>query len=176
MHPAFDSLHHAYIEVLAPLYAAQTQVHPDGDANCWSAQEVIEHLLLSYRSTSRGLEERLRKGRATQAPVTPQQEMMWQRYIGAGVFPKGQKAPDVVIPGQANLPVLSGAELASLLGTDLARMDSLIEQCAEKFGSQPMASHIAFGPLSADQWREFHCVHGRHHLAQMNRIISVLQA
>jgi hypothetical protein len=35
-----------------------------------------------------------------------------------------------------------------------------------------MASHFAFGPLGADQWREFHVVHARHHLTQLTRIVA----
>ncbi|WP_305782187.1 DUF1569 domain-containing protein [Acidobacterium sp. S8] len=162
----------AYAEALEPLTAVQSQAHPAGNLDRWNAQQVVEHLLLSYRSTIRGLEERLLKGRATQAPVTPQHEMMWRRYIGAGVFPAGQKAPPIVVPGQMDAAPMSGLALTSSLRTDLETMDGLLDQCAAKFGPRPMASHIAFGPLSADQWREFHCVHGRHHLIQLNYTIS----
>ena len=176
MHPALDSLHKAYAEKLSPLSLSQTQIHPEGDPACWSTEQLVEHLLLSYRSSIRVLEERLQKGRATQAPVTSQHEMLWRRFIGSGIFPGGQKAPEIVVPGQANLPDLSGRELASLLAIDLEKMDGLLDACAGKFGSQPMASHVAFGPLSAEQWREFHSVHGRHHLQQLAHITAYLEA
>jgi hypothetical protein len=54
----------------------------------------------------------------------------------------------------------------------MEKIDGLLGECAEKFGSQPMASHFIFGPLSTEQWREFHTVHARHHLAQMSRILD----
>jgi hypothetical protein len=133
----------------------------------------VEHLILTYRSTEEVLEERLRKGRPTQAPVTREHEVRWSRYIGAGKFPPGNRAPERVNPGQLGLPALSGAELASLLQKELETMDGLLDQCYEKFGPQPTASHFAFGPLKADQWREFHAVHARHHLAQLARILAI---
>ena len=128
-------------------------------------QQVIEHLILTYRSTAGVLEERLQKGRPTQAPTTPEQEARWHATIQAGRFPEGGKAPERVRPGQLHLGPLCGKDLAAQFKLEIEKVDDLLNQCAEKFGSQPMASHFAFGPLSADQWREFHTVHARHHLA-----------
>ncbi len=172
MHPAFDSLEKSFAEALGGLSAVQAQAHLSNDPKQWSVQQVIEHLLLTYRSTMGALEERLQKGRPTQAPVTPEHTAIWQKTIGAGRFPGGQKSPERVDPEQAKMTALSGGDLASLVKSDLEQMDGLLDQCAEKFGSQPMASHFVFGPLSADQWRQFHEVHGRHHLAQALRILS----
>lgn len=152
--------------------AAEAQAHPEEDPGQWCAQELIEHLILTYRSTASVLEERLEKGRPTQAPITPEHEARWRATIMAGRFPEGGKAPERVRPGQLNLPALSGEELASRLSAAMERMDRLLDQCTEKFGSQPMASHFAFGPLSVDQWRQFHSVHGNHHLGQMKRILA----
>jgi hypothetical protein len=171
MHPVLDSLHKSYADVLDKFTTAKAQLHPDGDESRWSAQEIVEHLILSYRSTTRVLEERLAKGRPTQAQVTPEQEERWRRTIGADRFPNAGKSPDAVLPGQANFQALSGNELAVLFEAELGKLDTLLDACSGKFGSQPMASHFAFGPLSSEQWREFHAVHGRHHLAQLSRLI-----
>ena len=172
MNQVLDSIQQSYAAMLVGLDAIETQLHPAGDPEQWSAQQLVEHLVLTYRSTVGVLEERLRKGRPTQAPITPQHELLWNQYIGAGKFPAGGRAPERVKPGQMNLAALSGAELASLMRTELETMDRLLSQCCEKFGSQPMATHFIFGPLTGAQWREFHAVHARHHVAQLSRIIA----
>ncbi|QNI30235.1 DinB family protein [Alloacidobacterium dinghuense] len=172
MHPTFESVQQAYAEALGGVSAAKAQIRPDADPGKWCAQEVIEHLILTYRSTAEVLEERLRKGRPTLAPLLPAHESSWRATIMAGRFPGGGKAPDRVRPGQLQLGELSGLQLAAKFKLELARVDGLLDECAEKFGSQPMASHFAFGPLTADQWREFHAVHARHHLTQLSRILS----
>lgn len=175
MHEAFDSVRNSIAEAVGNLSIAETQAHPVGDGNCWCVQQVIEHLILTYHSTAGVLEERLQKGRPTQAQATPEQGTRWRATIQQGRFPEGGKAPERVRPGQLGLDALPGPELAELFQREIARVDRLLDACSEKFGSQPMASHFAFGPLTADQWREFHAVHGRHHLAQIKRILDGIQ-
>src|SRR5580704_9163185 len=103
MHSALASIQKSYAEMLGSLDVARMQLHPAGDPEQWSAQQLVEHLVLTYRSTVGVLEERLRKGRPTQAPITPQHELLWNQYIGAGKFPAGGRAPERVKPGQMNL-------------------------------------------------------------------------
>jgi hypothetical protein len=172
MYPASESVPAAFAKTLDGLTVAEAQVHPDNDPNKWCVQQLIEHLILTYRSTAGVLEDRLQKGRPTQAPKTVEQEARWRATIQAGRFPEGGKAPERVRPGQLDLGGLCGAELARQFELEMGRIGSLLNECEEKFGSQPMASHFAFGPLSADQWREFHTVHARHHLAQMAQILD----
>jgi len=162
----------SYAKALAGVSAAATQIHPEGDADKWCVQGLIEHLILTYRSTSGVLEDRLQKGRPTQAPRTAEHEARWRNTIMRGRFFEGGQAPERVRPGQLNLRPLSGAELASQLLAEIEKVDHLLNECAEKFGTQPMASHFAFGPLSVEQWREFHTVHTRHHLTQLTRILN----
>ncbi|HYK35302.1 DinB family protein [Alloacidobacterium sp.] len=171
MHAALESVQNSYGAVLAGLSASEAQMHPDSDPNQWCAQELIEHLILTFRGTAGVLEERLRKGRPTDAPHTLEHEERWRRTIMVGRLPL-TKSPEPVRPGKLQMSLLSGPELASLFRDALEKMDGLLDQCAEKFGPGPMASHFAFGPLSADQWREFHTVHTRHHLAQLSRIAA----
>ena len=171
MSPGFESVEAAFTEALDGLSAAEAQIHPNSDPDQWCAQQVVEHLILTYRSTADVLEERLQKGRPTQAITTPEQAARWRATILAGHFPAGGKAPERVRPGQLSLGGLCGAELAQQFKLELGKVESLLSECEEKFGSQPMASHFAYGPLSADQWREFHTVHARHHLAQLARIV-----
>lgn len=172
MQEALDAVRKSIAEAIGGLSVAEAQAHPDGDVDCWCVQQVIEHLILTYRSTARILEERLEKGRPTQAQKTPEQEERWQATIGQGRIRAGGKAPEPVRPGKLDLGRCCGEDLAEQLRMELAKMDGLLDQCEEKFGPQPMASHFLFGPLSAGQWRAFHTVHTRHHLAQIERILA----
>ncbi len=172
MHPVFHSIVASYAETLNGLTAQQVHVHPASDPSRWNAQQIVEHLVLSYRSTRDVLGERLEKGRATQAPITREHEVLWRKYIGAGRFPQGSKARKEVSPGNCDIPGQCGKELASFFESEIEKMDAQLSCCAEKFGTQPMASHFAFGPLSADQWREFHVLHARHHLVQIHNLVS----
>jgi hypothetical protein len=43
--------------------------------------------------------------------------------------------------------------------------------CEAKFGSRiKVLDHPILGPLSIDQWRRFHLVHGLHHVKQIRRL------
>lgn len=167
MNPVLSSIQQAYAEALSGMDAASTQLHPFGDAAQWNTQQLVEHLILTYQSTARVLNERLEKGRPTQAPVTHQHQVLRERYLSAGRFPKGQQAPEPVRPGQETLPHLSGKELAERLRQGLEMVDHLLDECSDCFGEQQVASHFAFGPLTAEQWRQFHAAHAQHHLTQL---------
>jgi hypothetical protein len=155
---------------LADVCAARTRLHPDGNPAHWSVQQIVEHLVLTYRSSSQAMLTRLEKGRPTKARPTVAQRMARAVILGAGYFPRGQVAPDEVVPATSILEAGSGAELAQQMRAALEEMDALIVACRQRFGPGPMASHFALGPLSADQWRRFHIIHGRHHLKQLNRV------
>ena len=145
------------------------QAHPAGDLDRWNMQQVVEHLVLTYRLTGTVLRERLEKGRVTQAKTTLRQ-WLWQRIIlTRGFFPTGAPAPANVVPAAAAAP-LNAADLMTLMTDELTRMDALLDECERRFGRGRVASHQMLGPISIKQWRRFHAVHGRHHLSQIGRI------
>src|SRR5580704_7869501 len=84
--------------------------------------------------------------------------------------PRGASAPDHALPGKSGMQPMSGEELCACMRSELEEMDMKLEKCRQAFGSRPLAPHFIFGPLTADQWRRFHFVHGRHHLKQLARI------
>jgi hypothetical protein len=175
MHALLDSVAEEYARLLDGLDAASSRVHPRDDAMCWCAQELVEHLILTYRSTEGALEERIRKGRPTLAERTSKHLDLWEKTIALGQIPSGGKAPEPVTPGKLHLDAATGSELAAMLRAELARMDGLLDRCEAMFGEKPTASHFIFGPLTAEQWRVFHAVHSRHHLGQLQRILEGLQ-
>ncbi len=170
MNPVLQQVCDAYGAALAPRPAAWCQLHPQGDQSAWSAQDLIEHLVLTMRNTRQLLEMRLERGRATRRRPALVEHLRRLAVLSLRRMPRGVTAPPFTCPGQTHWPGLSGAELAERLRQELAQMDQVIETCALRFGAQRIATHFQLGPLSAEEWRRFHGIHGRHHLRQLHRI------
>jgi hypothetical protein len=85
---------------------------------------------------------------------------------GLRYMPGGRQAPAMVLPtGAAPETVLVDVQ------RNLAAADDAISRCEAQFGaSSKIANHPILGPLTAEQWRIFHLVHGRHHMKQITRI------
>ena len=144
---------------------ATPSVHPDK----WSIQQIVEHLLNTYRGSIPVIQARLDKGSRTRAKPTFRQRMGQFFIITLGRFPSGRVAPAAVAP---SLPttVRSGAELAERVSTELRKLDDVTAQGEHLFGNRRAVSHIILGPLSMHQWRRFHLIHGLHHVKQIDAI------
>ena len=171
MQPSLEQLHSDFARTLKGKTAATLADRRRSDPSRWNSRQIVEHLLLTYRSSSSHFDERLHKGRPTQATPSAYQRLQQLFVCRLGYFPDGQPAPAAVIPSIAP-DLLDGDSLSTLLGTSLQAMDELLIACADCFGKERFASHHILGPLSADQWRKFHVVHGRHHLKQLRQILA----
>lgn len=170
MHPVLQNVESRFHEVLGPLDAEETQRHPGANGLRWNAQEVVEHLILTYQLSSAVLATRLEKRRPTAARCTLLEWWLQLIVLSLGRMPKGASAPSATVP-KPSAP-LSGHELAWKLATEAERMDDLLTQCRTQFGLERVASHMVLGPLRVDQWRRFHVIHGLHHLQQIHRILQ----
>ena len=170
MHPVLQQVFDAYRPVLAERPAEWCQMHPRRDERQWAAQELIEHLVLTCRSTSRELEKRLERGHPTRARSTPLQWFLQLVVLSLGHMPNGVPAPIFARPDQLHWGAMGGRELLERLHEEMNHMDERITECRQRFGIQRVASHFLLGPLRPDQWRRFHVVHIRHHLDQLRRI------
>jgi len=170
MNSLLQSVCDAYGEALAGRSAAWCQLHPQQDGGAWSAQDLIEHLVLTMRSTRQLLETRLERGRATRRRATPVQHLCRVAVLSVRWMPRGVTAPSFTVPGQNHRPALSGAELVESLRHEYEQMDQLLGACTQRFGKQRVAAHFLLGPLSAGEWRRFHSIHGLHHLKQLREI------
>jgi len=173
MYPPFEETCAKYSQELVGFTAETLEMHPGSDANRWNARQIVEHLVLTYRSSGSVLQQRLDKGRPTQARSTIKQRVPQVVLLGLGFMASGRAAPVGVKPGAAPDSSLDGPALAELFQSELQRMDELLDQCEARFGKQQMATHQILGPLSAKQWRRFHVVHARHHLKQIKMIRSM---
>ncbi len=170
MHEILEQLDSALAVVLSGLDARQTQLTPRLNPEKWSIQQIVEHLLLSYRSTAAVLQTRVDKGSATRASPSLQQRVGQLVVITLGRFPRGRLAPAEVAPPMRPTSLRDGAELTRRIKDDLVAMDTAAQSAEALFGSRRSASHLVLGPLSVQQWRKFHLVHGRHHVQQVRRI------
>jgi hypothetical protein len=141
----------------------QWKWHPPGK---WCAEEVLEHLYLSYAGTINGFERLMKAGKplATRASVSHRVQAFV--VVGVGYMPPRRKAPAVAEP--KGVPV---EKVRNEIGAKLVAMDAIIAQCEARFGGRVrVLDHPILGPLSATQWRKLHVVHGRHHLKQLLRL------
>jgi hypothetical protein len=159
-------------EVLS-LDAETTQLHPNGLAYKWSAQQVVEHLVLGYRLTSSALETRLNKGRLSRKRKRTYLQWSLQLMIlSFGKLPQGVPALDETMPVAGRFAAMDGQQLGNLIRQEMDAMDKLFDACRRKFGMERVAVHPFLGPLRVDQWRRFHVVHGLHHLTQLRSVIE----
>lgn len=170
MSPELQQICDAYRAELAGKSRAWCQVHPREDDRQWTAQQLMEHLVLTLRTSSRVLESRLRRGRPTRSEPTLLERLLRFLILSRQRMPHGAAAPPFVRPGILCWPPMDGSELADLFRQEMDSLDAVLSQCEERFGRRPAATHFLLGPLRPDQWRSFHQVHCRHHLEQLHRI------
>ena len=174
MNSVLASLETTLTQALDGLDAAQTQLRPRASgagtfSEKWSIQQIVEHLLLTYKSTCGAIQHRLDKGKPTDARATPQQRVFQFFLINLGIFPEGRPAPPMVTPGPHSKP-LSGQQLIASVHEDLVTLDPIFDQAEKTFGHQRATTHQILGPLNIAQWRRFHLIHTRHHARQIRAI------
>jgi hypothetical protein len=129
----------------------------------WSAAEILEHLSLTFASTSKLLGRSLRAERLEVPPATRSQKLATLVVVGLGHMPKGRKAPEFTRPRGAD-PQTAPHDIQK----NLHAMRGVIDECERRFGRRAkIALHAILGPLTAPQWRKFHWVHTRHHMRQI---------
>ena len=163
MDPRLQRLQAEILAVIDGLSAEQLSRHPPGK---WSASEVLEHLYLTYTGTVRGFE---RVETESKPLVTAQS---WRHrgrkaiVVGLGFLPSGRESPPVARP--RGIPA---EKVLSEIALKIAEMDNGITRCEQKLGSRRvLLDHPILGPLTANQWRKFHLVHGLHHVKQIRRL------
>jgi hypothetical protein len=163
MNPHLKKLQISLAESFAGMSSEELQWHPPGK---WCVTEVLEHLYLSYTGTVKGFEKVAGAGKSLATLSTLSQRWRTFMVVGIGYFPEGRKAPPVAQPrGLPAETVLNG------ILPKIAEMDEAITRCAERLGDgRKLLDHPILGPLTAEQWRKFHLVHGLHHVKQIRRL------
>jgi hypothetical protein len=131
----------------------------------------VEHLCATWRSTIGGIEDRLQKSRPLRTRPTLAQRCRQLAVCEFGFLPQKREAPPAVLPKDAPGEPLSGDELIVHFSATLAAMDNALDRIEPQAKDSPVLTHFQLGPLSVRQWRRFHRVHARHHVAQIERAI-----
>ena len=132
----------------------------------WSAAQILEHLLLTYAGTIKGMKKCLAAGKPLATSPTVKQRVATAVVIGLGHMPQGRKAPERSVP--RGMPA---SDVLPQIWASLDAMDAAIQHCERQFGSKvKVLDHPILGPLTAPGWRKFHWVHGSHHAKQIEEI------
>ncbi|HXC96352.1 MAG TPA: DUF1569 domain-containing protein [Edaphobacter sp.] len=169
MNAILQTLQFEVASSLHALDATQTQLRPPRSPDRWSIQQIMEHLFLTYSAAESALQGRLDKCTPTKSTATFKNRVQQYAVFSLGYFPTGRPAPSIVMPPETTHP-LSGSELTQAATQYLASLDAISREAEKLFGEGRCARHAALGPLSADQWRMFQLIHGRHHLKQIAAI------
>lgn len=134
----------------------------------WSAIQIAEHLLLTYKHTGRGLAKCLQQGAPSASRPTLHNRFASLLVLKLGYLPNGRKSPERALPKG----MLMG-EVQAGIGEELRKMDSILTECERQFGGRiNIIDHPFIGPLTVDGWRKFHWIHGQHHLRQIRERIG----
>jgi Protein of unknown function (DUF1569) len=161
--PDLKRLHEAIESATTGMTDEQLVFHPEGK---WNTVQVLEHLYLTYRGTASGMEKCLQEGKPLARKPNLRDRLKTMVVVNLRHFPNGRKAPERSVPrGMPMEDILKG------IGPELIRMDDAIAQVEIRFGKRrAVLDHPVLGPLTPSQWRKFHCVHGQHHLKQIQKL------
>jgi hypothetical protein len=134
-------------------------------AGKWNAAQILEHLFLTYKNTSRGTAKCLEQGAPLATRAKLRDRVATLLVVNLGYLPGGRTAPERTTPRG-----MSPEEVQQAIVPELQRMASGLDDCERRFGTRTkIMDHPLLGPLTADEWRRFHWVHGRHHARQIRR-------
>jgi hypothetical protein len=132
-------------------------------AGKWNAGQILEHLFLTYKYSNLGMAKCLEKGAPLATRATLKDRFATLLVVNLGHIPAGRKAPE-----RSNPRGMAPEEARQATMAELQKMSAGLDECERRFGVRTrIMDHPFLGPLTADQWRKFHWVHGRHHARQM---------
>lgn len=170
MHPVLAVQAEKIAVQLASISQVEAQASPDPKIQAWSAQQIVEHLILTFEHSARLLEESLRKRRPSPNSHSIAQWLLKAQICWFGSMPRGISALRALRPG-AVVPQ-DGKALAARFLAAAEKLDATLVACRKSFGLLPCAAHPIYGSLRVEEWRQYHAVHCRHHLPQLREAIT----
>jgi hypothetical protein len=129
----------------------------------WSSGQILEHLLLTFKGTTKGVRNVMEAGRPLGGKPTLRDRVRTMYVAKLGRIPAGNLSPEQVLPND-------GLDLESLrrFYDALVALDSTLADAERRFGGNAkVLDHPILGPLSTKDWRRFHRTHANHHLRQI---------
>ena len=174
MHPVLKSALDPLAEQVTPLTVEEAQIPPMPGQGRWCAQQIMEHLILSYELTSTSVSRQLKMGRVLKNRRSMLEFLLRVQTIGLGYMPRGVPAIRAVRP--VDYTPESGAAIAERFLAAAEEMDAQLVAARKKFGIQACGEHPLFGVMRVDEWRRYHAVHARHHMKQLRYAIHYAQS
>ena len=174
MHPVLKSALEPLADKVASLNLEEAQVAPLPGQGRWCAQQIMEHLILTYKLTSDSVSRQLKTGRTPKNRRGILEFLLRMQTIGLGYMPNGVPAMRAVRP--TNYVPESGSAIAARFLAAAEEMDAILIAARKKFGIQACGEHPYFGIMRVDEWRRYHAIHAKHHAAQLNNAIRFAKA
>jgi Protein of unknown function (DUF1569) len=134
----------------------------------WNATQILEHLFLTYKHTNRGIAKCLEGGAPLATRPRVKDRLATLIVVNFEHIPGRRIAPERATP--RGMPA---EEVQQAFATELAQMELGLDDCERRFGIRTkILNHPFLGPLTANEWRKFHWVHGRHHARQIRERIK----
>ena len=169
MHPVLKSALEPLAQVMESVTQEEAQTPPLPGQGHWCAQQIMEHLILTYQLTSGAVSRQLKSGRVSKHRRSMLEFILRVQTIGFGYMPEGIPAIRAVRPGQYTPQ--PGAEIARRFLEAAEEMDAQLVAARKKFGIQICGEHPMFGVMRVDEWRRYHAIHAKHHLKQLRNAI-----
>ena len=174
MHPVLKSALEPLAEQVVSLSLEEAQIVPQPGQGHWCAQQILEHLMLTYGETTDAVDRQLRTGRVPKNRRNLLEFFLRVQTIGLGYMPKGIPAIRTVRPSVFTPE--DGAAIAKRFLEAAEAMDRVLVAARKKFGIQACGVHPLFGVMRVDEWRRYHAVHARHHAGQLRNTIRFAKA
>jgi hypothetical protein len=165
MHPVLKTALEPLAKEIAGLSMEEAQVPPLPGHGRWSAQQIMEHLILTYKLTSETLSKQLKTGKVPRNRRNVLEFVLRVQTLGFGYMPDGVPSMRSVRP--ANFTPEPGEAIVTRFLAAAEEMDKLLVASRKKFGIQACGEHPFFGVMRVDEWRRYHAIHARHHLSQL---------
>lgn len=165
MHPVLKSDLEPLAEQIATLSKEEAQVPPLPGQGRWCAQQIMEHLMLTYKLTSDSVSRQLKSNKVPRNRRNFLEFLLRVQSIGLGYIPDGVPAIRAFRP--TAFTAADGPSIAARFLETAEEMDSLLVAARKKFGIQVCGEHPFFGVMRVDEWRRYHALHAKHHKAQL---------
>lgn len=169
MHPVLKSALEPLAVQIEGLTVEEAQIPPIPGQEHWCAQQILEHLILTYKLTSDSVNRQLKVGRVPRNRRGMLEFLLRVQTVSLGYMPDGVPAMRSVRP--LTFTPEDGKAIAARFLRAAEEMDQLLVAARKKFGIQACGEHPFYGVMRVDEWRRYHAVHAAHHAVQLRNAI-----